>query len=51
MMCLKCGAMAVGESGACLAHGGRKEDVFCEYGEIHVDGEPCKWCDNSEGGH
>lgn len=26
-------------------------EEYCEFGEIHVNDEPCKWCDNSEGGY
>jgi len=53
MICLKCGAMAVPRSDMCHAHGGKPNDwdKECEFGEIHENGEPCRWCDNSEGGY
>ena len=51
MMCLKCGAIAVVGSEVCRAHGGKStdHDNECEFGEVHVDGVPCQWCDPVEG--
>jgi len=51
MMCMKCGAIAVVGSEVCRAHGGKStdHDNECEFGEVHVDGVPCRWCDPVEG--
>ena len=51
MMCMKCGAIAVSGSDVCRAHGGKPDDLerLCEFGEEHIDGVPCRWCDPVEG--
>ena len=52
MSCIKCGARPVMGSDMCHAHGGKStdHDNECEFGEVHVDGVPCRWCDPVEGG-
>ncbi len=51
MSCMKCGATPVNGSDMCHAHDGKPTDHAneCEFGEIHVNGVPCRWCDPVEG--